>query len=127
MSICRWPWLLWNAVRHRAWKWRWQMMARGYSDVDVWNLFVYITRCTLPILRQFRANHHGYIEELGEEGWDNALDEMIAAFEEIDRTDGHPGDRMDALTGEYWFDRDALKRTREGLRLFGEYFLDLWD
>ena len=120
----RWPWSWWETLRPRAWKWRWQKLIRGYSDVNVWNLFMHVTRHALPPLRQLRERHGGYVEELGEAGWDRALDDIIAAFEEIERTDGHPGSRYNDGDG---FDEAAYDRTRNGLRLFGEYFLDLWD
>ena len=126
-SDLRWPWSWWELLRPRNWRHRWQKVTRGYSDVDVWNLFSYVTRVVLPPLRQLRARHGGYVAALGEDGWDDALDKMIAAFEEVEKSDGWIGGRWSEERGEYYFDEAIRDRTREGLRLFGEHFLDLWD
>jgi len=66
----------------------WQRAFRGWSDRDWWNMAHYLSTITLPMLRRFKEQTHGYPgwgKASTPEGWDALLDEMIEAFEAAKR------------------------------------------
>lgn len=60
-----------------------------YHNYDTWSLDSTLSLIILPGLQQLKATQHGYPSGLTQEEWDNILDEMIFAFNEI--ANDHPG------------------------------------
>lgn len=104
----------------RDWKFFWQRLTRGWSDEETWNLNDHIAEFVLPRLKRFREIQGGYPSSLESKSeWILVLDKMIYAFE------SHlEDDPINAKTGKY--DQEKVNRTREGLKLFGKYFVGLW-
>lgn len=89
---------------------------RGYySEKECWDLYVYLAKDIAKALKSFkRANKHSYPGNLANmEIWHEILDKMIYSFETISK------DNADVYSNE-----NAVK---EGLALFSEYYMDLWD
>ena len=98
----------------------------GFRYEETWNLDHSIACYILPRLAYLRSHTHSYPSELGvwnedkteiiTDGfpvWIDILDKMIAAFEIV------------ALKEEPdWNDQAVID---EGLKLFAQYFRDLWD
>lgn len=118
---------------------------------DTWNLYLTLTPVILESLKVFQATTHSYPSELkSHEEWDEILQKMIFSFQSIQekkhdpfewyegevdiqikkRPDGWyesvkgPNHTSRFLEKEY----DAhMKQVREGLALFSQYYLELWD
>lgn len=127
------------------------------SDIDLWNLDITLAEVIYPKLKMFRhrilsKGTHGYPlafssndggEVGGEfEGWVASIDEMLFAFEFILAQDGRDKKLVKKLNLQYgewdmwdvtnksWNKEIYIKmsdRARNGLKLFGEYFWNLWD
>lgn len=131
-------------------KYKFQHIFRGYSDPSVWNLYYYLARYSLPRLKSLKKNAHGYPCTLknGKE-WNKILDKIIYAMEccadddfdtpyflekgswtELSEPDKNGTRRLIKQHG-FHCNRKKQKRReekiKEGLKLFGEYFRDLWD
>lgn len=108
----------WRCVRRefRLFK---QYLRKGYSDKDLWSLYITFIRFILPRLRDFRnMNKMGYPVSLTEEKWNKKLDAMIYSFESMLRYEDEIGVTLQDID---W------KRVNKGLRLFSSYFMHLWD
>jgi len=94
---------------------------RGYSDRDLWDFSSYLADMVSKGLRQLRKESLGYPIMLTEKEWNIILDKMIAGFRATIK--------MDSLTiDNYWQKYPKLEKARnEGLKLFIQYFGDLWD
>lgn len=147
-----------------AWNWKHptdsiirllQKIFRGYSDAELWNLYVTFAKFILPRLRRYRKmDNTGYptmimadedVEEyskcgntLGidekdlyyEKKWNTILDKMITAFGLILREDDPHSNNVDSLSWfENWIKAEEIKQNKikEGLQLFAKYFQALWD
>ena len=109
----------------RRFKFLRQRLARGFSDRELWNLDHTMAKFILPRLKAFKDYHRSYPPDLTPKKWDERLDEMIWAFEFtvneweweselIEKT------KIKKLESYY-------KRREKGLKLFAEYFNNLWD
>ena len=96
---------------------------------DTWNLDHTLALIIHPALVQLKETKHGspitdaedspeHITDIHEQ-WEFVINEMIFAFEKI-KTD-------DFDIWEFEKDSDEGKRLSNGLRLFGKYYLGLWD
>lgn len=110
---------------------------------DTWGFDNTLAHIILPGLRQLAATKHGapFVddEDVPEElrstsaeptksdfeldefffaRWDWVLNEMIWAFEELIQDQDYPDAGLQKLRNE---------RLRRGFRLFGKYYMDLWD
>jgi len=109
-------------------KWWWQRRRRGFDDSELWNLDHTIAKFILPRLKRFKEICHGYPSELhvdgdgkiGEKRWDEILDKMIISFEAVINMD------ETILEGKEAYEA-ANKHHKEGMKLFCEYFGNLWD
>jgi hypothetical protein len=100
-----------------------QLKEHGYSDTETWGLDSVIAEFILPRLKRFKFVKNGYPMGGTEEKWDAILDKMIFAFEWTLVAD--------EMTEEYQKMSDeekteAWKKYKEGMKLFGEWFRDLW-
>lgn len=120
------------------------------DEYDTWSMDHTLAYIIHPMLLQLRATHHGSAcvddEDVPEDirstaakpkenEWDSdefihvrwswVLDEMIWTFESIMNDDEEPFFK----NGEYNVDARKIhdKRIANGLRLFGKYYLGLWD
>jgi len=93
-----------------------QRLEDGFSDDDLWNLDSTIAKFVLPRLKRFReieAGHPGCFED--PKDWYVILDKMIFAMEKI-------------ATDEHCFPpKHESDKIQEGCKLFGKWFLSLWD
>ena len=97
---------------------------------EVWNLDYTISEWIVPRLKLFKERKHSYPCNLTSEEWDVILDKIILAFE----LGGQ--DPLDLYDDIFWKDmnkynkkveEDYIAKINEGLDLFKEYYLDLWD
>jgi hypothetical protein len=117
-----------------------------YHNYDTWNLDHTLAHIILPGLKQLKEIKHGVpsinIEDVPEElrfetttrfeswpdfgelpieykviQWDWIMDEMIWTFDTISNDD----------VSMWEYDNEQVKRVENGLRLFGKYYLALWD
>lgn len=93
-----------------------QREERGWDDSETWSLYSKITDFVLPRLKRFRELHKDYPMGLSIEKWDDILDKMILAFEILQR------DEYSSID-EAYRQSDQIK---VGLKLFAEYYTDLW-
>lgn len=94
--------------------WKQQREERGFDDTELWNLDVTIAEFILPRLKKFREVCFGYPGDLNsQEEWHSILDKIIKAMEIIDSDD------------KILSQKDFLLKE-EGLKLFAEYFSNLW-
>ena len=101
-----WDWLgrLYHLPRDIIYRLR-----KGFWRSDLWSLDHTIVAFTLPRLKEFRKDLHGYPMSLSEEDWPHVLDEIIWAFENYNS-----------------YNRDE-ERFNDAIALFGVFFMDLWD
>ena len=133
-----------------------QRAIRGYSSSDIWSLDYAIARRVLPMLIAFRkADKMGVPTTMFEEPfkteysdeehkkadkkWNDILDKMIYAFKYVvyDGAWGGGDEHREELgiKLEEGSDRkyekksweEANKRHKEGMKLFAEHFMSLWD
>ena len=101
-----------------------QRLARGFSDEELWNLDCTLAEYILPRLKAFKDYCGDSPPDLTPEKWDEKLDEMIWAFDAV----LHEEETMPAINGGEKVKLIAyLKRRDNGLKLFGKYFMYLWD
>ena len=94
--------------------WAKQREERGFDDTELWALDITIVKFILPRLKLFRERLISFPPSITFEEWKSILQKMIDGFEEYERRDEHPLD---------W----DTKKIDEGMKLFVEYFHDLWD
>ena len=94
-----------------------QKITRGFSGKDLWDLRTGIAEFILPRLIEFRDITASHPPTISMHEWGIILSEMVIAFELIKK---HNGDNSVVIP-----DNDYRKIER-GLRLFSEYYLDLW-
>lgn len=86
-----------------------------FNDSDFYSLDYTLAYVIHPALVKFKEHkYRGYPHPLSEEEWEKILDKMILAFELI-------------IKGTGWeIDRKKSYQVKEGLRLFGEWYTNLW-
>lgn len=98
-------------------------------ESDWWNLDQTYSKFILPRLRRYRESFCGtpYSKDkddyLEPDEWAEVLDKMIFAFE-------YDLCLFDYKSPDEISDEDLKKnyeRAKEGMKLFGEYYFDLWD
>lgn len=90
-----------------------QLIEQGFHDGDTFTLWSHLTELILPRLKRFKEITCSYPSNLKSEEWDNILEKMIYAFELL-------------LKDEFIYPEDEEDKINEGLKLFGEWFRDLW-
>lgn len=102
----------------RAIRFFFQRQIRGWDNSVTWSLDYSLSKIILPRLKKFKELHNGYPNGLTSEKWEEILDKMIFAFEFLGSED-----RWDKIGVKYNGDWD---RAKEGIKLFGKYYMDLW-
>lgn len=123
-------------------KWFIQRGIRGWADCDVWSFDSYLNKIIISGLKRLKENHQGCPSDLWDEyavnqechKWYFIIDEMIQGFEAADTiVNGHCMyfSEIDNGMMEYRLDKEQLenlsKKYKRGMKLFSEYYLNLWD
>ena len=95
-------------------EWYNQRKENGFDDTETWNLQTTISKFVLPRLKWFKERHYDHPCDITFERWNEILDNMIFSFEYYAR------DEFKSISDE------DFKRVKEGMKLFGEYYGDLW-
>ncbi|MGM8331755.1 hypothetical protein [Clostridium perfringens] len=91
------------------------------QDSELWSLDTTLAKYILPRLEKYRnMERMSYPSKLsGEEEWNDILDKMIYAFKYVLERDNFYFD--------YDTEKERIEKYKEGMNLFAEYFMDLWD
>ena len=98
-----------------------QIKRRGFSDEETWNLDNVTAEFLLPRLRRFKEINNGYPPDLTPRKWNQALDDMIFAFDWNRTCDSDANARLSKRQTQF-----RWKRHAKGLALFAKYFRFLW-
>ena len=98
-----------------------QLKDNGFSDSETWGLDSVIAEFILPRLKRFKEVTNGFPSTLTEAKWDAILDDMIFAFEWDLLDDNDEYEKMSEKEKKAGWDR-----YNKGIRLFAEYFRELW-
>lgn len=93
-----------------------QIKKNGFSDTETWALDSVISEFILPRLKRFKEINNGFPVDLTPEKWDEILDDMIFAFEWSNSRDDFKINHGS----------ESYERYKKGIRLFAEYYLELW-
>jgi len=96
-----------------------------FNDSDLWNLDLTIAKFVLPRLQEFKKNNTGYPGYLTEIEWEEMLDKMIYAMQGI--VDEFSAENILACDAHFDKPEEHWVKVRDGLCLFGEHFMELWD
>lgn len=89
-----------------------------FDESEMWSLDYTLASFILPRLQALREVKHGYPSELETpEQWNDIMDKMIESFGLIVNDESYPN-------GESLKNKPKIE---EGLKLFAEYFQNLWD
>lgn len=99
----------------RSLKHLWQKLSRGFSDKETWNLDVTFAEFALPRLKRFRQISKKIPADLTTEKWNEILNDIEFAFTKIVDDDYYTLDSVEDNT-----------RIEKGLKLFAEYYRNLW-
>lgn len=91
-----------------------QREERGFDDTETWGLDYTVAMFVSPRLKRFKELNNGHPDEFTFESWQECIQKMIDAFDEILRQENEP---------DYFFNYETVD---EGLELFGKYFRNLW-
>ena len=95
-------------------EWYNERKENGFDDTETWSLKTTIAKFTLPRLKWFKERHFDNPWDITFEKWDEILDNMIFSFEYYAKDEWKP------------ISDEEFKRVEEGMKLFGEYYGDLW-
>lgn len=110
---------MWKRLRRNARWWR-QRRTRGWDEREVWSLDHTAAKFLAPRVEMLRDQMCGYPIQLDEETWFAILDKMAQAFRFVEADEWI----LDGPEAE----REAKSRyIDDGLELFAEFFLDLWN
>lgn len=117
-------------------KW-YQRAKRGWADEDTWNFDYYLCGVIIGGLKTLRRDAMGYPANLKNvEEWNDIIDKMIAGFQAQRAIDDRifvywePHKDKEGFKTMKYNEELALqvnKQRDEGLKLFIEYFGNLWD
>lgn len=129
-SFKRFPWNVIDFPRS-LWFWlreKWFNFRYGFHPCEIWNFETSIAVWILPRLKYFRKVNNSVPNEIVQKygkgdvdkaglKWDEFIDSMINAFEII------ADDNIDLDYPEF---KKQKKEVDKGLKLFAEYFENLW-
>ena len=95
----------------------------GYSDSDWWGLDYYLSQWMPSALRRFKRKGHlypGYGLANTYKKWGEILEKMAQGFEASEKIGGYAYKGTTRL-------QKLQKQQKEGLKLFIQYFDNLWD
>lgn len=98
-----------------------QLRENGFADNETWSLYNVIAEFVLPRLKRFREIKNGYPSNLkNDKEWQVILDKIIFALEWANKFDDIEVKLSQKEQVASW------TKYNEGMRLFSEYFTDLW-
>ncbi len=109
------------------------------SRKEIWNAREHIASCIYDGLLQFKNTERlGYPADISPNTWEEYLDKMLYSFKEIstdyanDPCKNYFGAKLtlksDLERNQIKEERERyLEKIQEGLNLFSEYCMDLWD
>lgn len=92
--------------RKQRWEW-------GWDDRETWSLDYRIAVFVYPRLKRLNEIKAGYPIGMDEKEWTAIIDKMLYSFRTIAEDD-------------LFSKKTDWDRLKEGLRLFGEHYLNLW-
>lgn len=96
--------------------WQKQRDERGFDDTELWNLFHHLAEHIAPRIKAFKdMNKMGNPMGCSSEEWDETLNKIVHAFEKI------------AEDCMWDLDKEENQKVNEGLDLFRQWYLGLWD
>ena len=101
-------------IKKRYKKYRKDLKKQGFDSTETWNLDNTIIQFTLPRLKYFRKNLHGYPADITFKKWKKILDTIIFAFETH-------------IENDCIKDEKIAKKVSKGFTYFGKYLRNLWD
>lgn len=126
-NIEPYPWYehYYNIVRYKIedflydCKMEYQVLTRGYSDRNVYNMYYDLAELNIKLLTQLRDTQNGHPSQLTEKSWKKALTKMIEAFETV--VNDNPWNLP--VTEQI----KNTKKFKEGMALYTQHYRDLWD
>ena len=107
-----------------------QRLERGFDETELWNFDTTLASYIKPRLEVFKELSLGLPATLESNEWSDILDKMILAFDYIANEDERVSEKMSEVeNAESQYEnirRDMDEKTQEGLKLFAEYFTQLW-
>lgn len=107
------------------------------SCKEIWNAGEHIAKCIYDGLLQFKNTERlGYPADISPNTWEEYLDKMLYSFKEIstdyanDPCKNYFGDKLKSDLERNQIKEEHkryLEKIQEGLNLFSEYCMDLWD
>ena len=103
-------------------KYKKHLQKYGFDPSETWNLDSTIAQFTLPRLKYFRDNLHGYPQDFKNiKAWKKVINKIIFALEAV-------ADGYDKITeGPMDNQKKEFAKVKVGLELFGKYLTNLWD
>lgn len=104
----------------RSLKFWWQRRTKGWDDSDLWSLDWTIAKFIVPRLKRWlETGIMGHPHTMTHDEWLVCLRKMLRAFELV-------VDQFEPMAS-IEEDRKESKEIEEGLSLFSEWYLQLWD
>jgi len=104
-----------------------QRKTNGFDDTELWNLHSTIAGFIIPRLKRFAETTHGYPTFYQSmKMWEKDLNKMVRAFE-LAAGDEMFGKWDSPDTKEKKEENKRWKEYEEGMKLFQENFLSLWN
>ena len=96
-------------------KFKKQRKKYGYDETELWSLDHTIACFVLPRLKTFKEHNGSHPTGMSLDEFNDILSQIIFSLEKI-------------VEDKYWdCTGEDLEKLKNGLKLFGEHFLDLWD
>lgn len=112
----------WNDITYEI-KQKYQVLTRGYSDRNVWNMYYDVADLNIKLLTHLRDNSVGHPAELNEKKWNKILTKIIEGFQAVI-------DKENLRYGHSTYKKDAAKldkKFEEGMELYKVWYRHLWD
>ena len=119
-----------------------QRYRRGYSDEDTWDFHSYLCDIIIPVLREFSIKKMGCPSSFWDDNsknnechrWSEALETMVQGFEAakaINSMQYYETKKNEDGNWSYELDKEKMKlltkKYNEGMKIFCDNFLSLWD
>ena len=133
--------ILWYGPKHKIkYFWRnrvmkiWFRLRRGFWPDECWNLDKTFAKFLIPRLEYFRKTTCGYPASLefynsddGPKKWDKILRRIIWSINWNSKDTDTEGWWSNRYCRNEQYRKRIDTRYKEGMRLFAEYYVDLWD
>lgn len=107
--------------------WFWQRGHRGWSNVDVVDIYGYLTPIIRDMVKRMAVNAYGNPVEITLEEWKQILTEIIAGFEAAERiSDFHYPTTYGRDRWRKYHQRD-VEIFNHGMNLLKKWWFALWD